>query len=124
MSFLLPFDSKLPDLTPFTYSQGTIPKEFGSLRNLQRIDLDNNLIEGSIPTTLYSLTNLRQFDINDNSLTGTISTLIGQLGELSFFQVNNNRLTGTIPSELGKLSSLGKHLTQFFLFSIENSLPN
>ena len=42
---------------------GTIPPEYGSLQNLQKLALSYNSIEGKIPASFSSLTRLQQLNL-------------------------------------------------------------
>ena len=85
---------------------GEIPKELGSLANLQELYLYNNQLTGEIPKELGSLANLRWLELFDNQLTGEIPTELGSLANLRWLELFNNQLTGEIPTELGSLANL------------------
>ena len=85
---------------------GEIPKELGSLSNLQRLELGNNKLTGEIPTELASLSNLQRLELDSNLLTGEIPMELGSLSDLKRLVLDSNQLTGEIPMELGDLSNL------------------
>ena len=85
---------------------GEIPKELGSLSNLQRLELGNNKLTGEIPTELGSLSNLQRLELGSNLLTGEIPMELGSLSNLRKLVLGSNQLTGEIPMELGDLSNL------------------
>ena len=85
---------------------GEIPKELGSLANLQELYLYNNQLTGEIPTELGSLANLKNLDLGGNQLTGEIPTELGSLANLRWLYLYNNQLAGEIPTELGNLANL------------------
>ena len=85
---------------------GEIPKELGSLSNLQRLEFGNNKLSGEIPTELGNLGNLEILLLGSNLLTGEIPMELGSLSNLKVLGLGNNQLTGEIPKELGDLSNL------------------
>ena len=85
---------------------GEIPKELGSLTNLQRLELSNNKLTGEIPTELSNLSNLQRLELGNNNLTGEIPMELGRLSSLKRLGLDYNQLTGEIPMELGDLSNL------------------
>ena len=85
---------------------GEIPKELGSLANLQELYLYNNQLTGEIPAELGSLANLKNLDLGGNQLTGEIPTELGSLANLRWLVLYNNQLAGEIPKELGNLANL------------------
>ena len=85
---------------------GEIPKELGSLANLQELVLYNNQLTGEIPKELGGLTNLLDLDLGGNQLTGEIPKELGSLGYLKVLSLSRNQLTGEIPTELGNLANL------------------
>ena len=85
---------------------GEIPKELGSLANLQELYLYSNQLTGEIPTELGNLANLRWLFLRNNQLTGGIPKELGNLANLRRLYLYNNQLTGEIPTELGNLANL------------------
>ncbi|KAJ4955858.1 hypothetical protein NE237_012641 [Protea cynaroides] len=76
---------------------GSIPPEFGLLKNLLVLDLSLNNFTGDISDQLSNLTNLERLDLSGNNLTGEIPWSLTQLHFLSWFSVANNSLAGPIP---------------------------
>ena len=91
---------------------GEIPAELGSLSNLQSLYLSNNQLTGEIPAELGSLANLQGLSLYNNQLTGEIPTELGSLANLLFLDLYNNQLTGEIPKELGNLDLQGLYLSE------------
>ena len=85
---------------------GEIPKELGSLANLQSLYLGNNQLTGEIPKELGKLSNLHTLWLQANQLTGEIPLELGNLSNLQVLILSINQLTGEIPPELGNLSNL------------------
>ena len=88
---------------------GRIPRELGSLANLQSLVLRRDPLTGSIPSEFGDLANLRTLYLNDSDLTGPIPHELGNLANLRTLYLNDNDLTGPIPAELGNLTGL-RHL--------------
>ncbi|KAF5475681.1 hypothetical protein F2P56_007460 [Juglans regia] len=86
---------------------GLIPIEIGMLKNLVYLDLHSNLLVGPIPATLGYLTNLEYLDLGlNNYINGSIPPKIGMLKNLTTLYLDLNMLVGPIPSTLGCLTSL------------------
>ncbi|QHO14368.1 hypothetical protein HN873_053584 [Arachis hypogaea] len=83
-----------------------IPQFFGSLSNLEYLDLSHSYFSGQVPPQLGSLSNLLYLNLEDNKLDGSIPYQLGNLSSLLYLSLCDNVFEGTIPSELGKLSSL------------------
>ena len=87
---------------------GRIPKELGSLSNLQQLYLWGNQLTGEIPPELGGLSNLTHLYLDNNQLTGEIPPELGGLSNLTGLYLWGNELTGEIPPELGGLSNLAE----------------
>ena len=91
---------------------GSIPPEIGNLRSLKTLYLSYNILTGALPSELGRLSRLKQLTIEDNSLTGSIPPELGDLSNLRSLYLSVNMLTGGIPPELGKLSKLTQLLLE------------
>jgi Leucine rich repeat len=85
---------------------GTLPSQFGLLKNLQALDLSYNKLTGSLPSQIGLLTNLTYLRVSANELNGSLPSQIGQLTNLAYFRVSSNDLTGILPSQIWQLTSL------------------
>ena len=56
---------------------GTIPRELGSVNQLQYLNLVNNQLSGSIPPELGDLAQLQRLILRDNLLSGSIPKELG-----------------------------------------------
>ena len=92
---------------------GTIPRELGSLDQLQYLNLVNNQLSGSIPPELGDLAQLQRLILKDNKLNDTIPKELGKLTNLVLLNLARNSLTGTIPPQLSNFP----RMRQFILSS-------
>ena len=81
---------------------GETPKELADLTNLEKLPSYGNRLTGEIPAELGGLSRLERLYLHYNELTGEIPAELGRLFRLTNLWLNSNRLTGTIPSELSK----------------------
>ncbi|KAK8320744.1 hypothetical protein V6Z12_A12G056700 [Gossypium hirsutum] len=118
------------------FFSGSIPDEFANLKNLQVLDLSDNLnLEGQIPGLLGNLSKLQfldlsannfhgdvyglfsgfssnpnskleSLDLSSNSLTGELPESLGLLKHLQHLDLSSNSFWGSIPSSIGSLSAL------------------
>uniref|UniRef100_A0A803LBI5 Protein kinase domain-containing protein n=2 Tax=Chenopodium quinoa TaxID=63459 RepID=A0A803LBI5_CHEQI len=84
---------------------GEIPNDFASLKSLERLDLVENNLVGEIPSGLFLLKNLTYMYLYKNRLSGGIPASISSLN-LKEIDLSNNNLTGTIPEVFGNLQKL------------------
>ena len=63
---------------------GTLPSEYGSLSNLQDLELHNNNLRGTLPSEYSSLSNLEYLWLHENSLSGTVPSELISLSKLQY----------------------------------------
>ncbi|CAI9778659.1 unnamed protein product [Fraxinus pennsylvanica] len=95
---------RIDGVKDFTY--GSLPDEIGYLRNLDRLQIDENQISGSIPKSLANLKSAKHFHMNNNSLSGEIPPELSRLANLVHLLLDNNNLSGHLPPELSKMPNL------------------
>ncbi|XP_010492221.1 PREDICTED: probable inactive leucine-rich repeat receptor-like protein kinase At3g03770 [Camelina sativa] len=76
---------------------GEIPRRFGSLSQLQHLDLSFNHLTGTPSRFLFSLPNISYLDLASNNLSGKLPLNLTCGGKLGFVDLSNNRLIGTPP---------------------------
>ncbi|BAT14472.1 Os11g0559100 [Oryza sativa Japonica Group] len=111
---------------------GHVPQSFCELRNIEGIDLSDNLLKGdfpqcsgmrkmsilrisnnsfsgNFPSFLQGWTNLSFLDLSWNKFSGSLPTWIGNFSNLEFLRLKHNMFSGNIPvsiTKLGRLSHL------------------
>jgi Leucine-rich repeat (LRR) protein len=65
-----------------TSGEWRIPRTFGNLTNLQRLNLSYNNLKGPIPGELGNLTNLKELDLSHNRIDGAIPSALDKLTNL------------------------------------------
>ncbi|XP_028094203.1 receptor kinase-like protein Xa21 [Camellia sinensis] len=85
---------------------GQIPKEIGSLRNLNELLLAGSNLNGNIPSTIGGIERLQRLHLSANNFHGSIPSEICLLRNLGEIYLQENKLSGSIPSCITKLSSL------------------
>lgn len=68
--------------------KGTVPKELGSLTDLEALAFGATDLTGSLPSEVGLLTNLHSLVLFDNHFTGSLPTEIGSLENLNFVLMN------------------------------------
>ncbi|GMP41526.1 hypothetical protein CsSME_00011600 [Camellia sinensis var. sinensis] len=112
------------DLSSLTFQDIPIPSFFGSLKNLQYLNLSKAGFIGKIPPSLGNLSSLQYLDVSydflsDDSLqwvTGLVSLKhlqmngvdlsMSPLPNLMHLELSNNKLVGKLPEWLGQLENL------------------
>ncbi|CBI17888.3 unnamed protein product, partial [Vitis vinifera] len=102
--------SSLQDFVAYSCQiKGPIPKEIGSLRNLNQLDLSENNMTGSIPSTIKgmkSLQSLSSLNLSHNSFWGPIPESFRELITLDYMDLSHNNISGSIPKSMVALSHL------------------
>ncbi|KPM02969.1 lap4-like protein [Sarcoptes scabiei] len=80
-----------------------LPNNFGSLINLESLELRDNLIK-KLPPTLSMLVHLERLDLGANDFT-ELPEMIGQLPNLQELWLDQNELS-TLPKDIGRLKRL------------------
>ncbi|XP_065624245.1 putative receptor like protein 25 [Quercus suber] len=93
---------------------GEIPESIGDLKDLNMLNLSNNILTGHISISLGNLTQLESLDLSQNKLPGKIPPQLTQLTFLKWFNVSHNYLTSSIPE--------GKQFNTFETSSFEGNL--
>ncbi|KAA8535525.1 hypothetical protein F0562_030528 [Nyssa sinensis] len=101
--------------------RGPIPREIGSLKNLNLVRLSGNNVNGSIPSSIGGLESLQRLFLDGNNLVGLIPDEICHLLKLGDLFLQGNNLVGPIPACIGSLISLQR----LFLSSnnLNSSIP-
>nr|XP_023903105.1 receptor-like protein kinase HSL1 [Quercus suber]POE46778.1 receptor-like protein kinase hsl1 [Quercus suber] len=84
---------------------GEIPRVVEAL-NIDVIDLSDNKLTGSIPDDFGRLRNMTGLSLFFNQLSGKIPDSIGRLPSLAVLKVFSNNLSGTLPPDFGRYSML------------------
>ncbi|CAN8247714.1 unnamed protein product [Cochlearia groenlandica] len=118
-SLSLNLNIPLKNLTYLTMSRCGIrefPNILKTLRNLELIDISNNMIKGKIPKWVWSLPRLLEvLDLSSNGFLGQVPSSISNLSLLYKLNLSYNELTGSFPllRNLTKLSSLDLDYNHF-----------
>lgn len=81
-----------------------IPSYIFKQKNIEELNISNNLLTGAIQSEIGQLTKLKILNAKDNMMTG-VPAEVGQLQNLEILNLANNQLTG-LPNELGNLKKL------------------
>ena len=86
----------------WNHISGSLPAEFGNIKNIEVLNMAWNKLEGTLPSELGNLNSngyaeLTEFNFAHNELEGTVPSELGQLSALRMFDVSFNKLSGSIP---------------------------
>ncbi|XP_062012890.1 probable LRR receptor-like serine/threonine-protein kinase RFK1 isoform X1 [Rosa rugosa] len=90
----------------FNYLNGTIPKEWASMK-LTYISVLANRLSGEIPKELGNITTLTYLSFEANRFSGVLPPELGNLINLRTLMLSSNQLTGNLPEAYAGLTSLG-----------------
>ncbi|KAM7469540.1 hypothetical protein LguiA_007723 [Lonicera macranthoides] len=98
---------------PMNMLTGQVSANLGSLQNLQRFNIEDNLLgtnatdDLSFITFLSNCTNLHALGLDDNNFGGEIPNSIGNLSvQLNALALGNNHISGIIPAAIESLVNL------------------
>ncbi|KAK9023113.1 hypothetical protein V6N11_003343 [Hibiscus sabdariffa] len=97
---------KLLYLGYFNSYDGGVPPEFGSLSQLQLLDMASCNLTGEIPASLSNLKHLHSLFLQQNNLTGRIPPQLSGLISLKSLDLSINGLTGEIPESFSALQNI------------------
>ncbi|MED6109959.1 hypothetical protein PIB30_038482 [Stylosanthes scabra] len=89
----------------FNYLNGTIPKEWASMK-LTKIVLMTNRLSGEIPKELGNITTLTNLDLEANQFSGHVPSQLGNLINLHRLVLSSNNLSGNLPETFALLYNL------------------
>ncbi|XWS09702.1 hypothetical protein CRYUN_Cryun39dG0011900 [Craigia yunnanensis] len=84
--------------------EGSIPDEVSAFPNLNCLGLFSNLLNGTLPSWLYTTSSLEYIYLSDNQFSGHIKEF--QYNSLRWIDLRNNKLQGPIPSSISQLLNL------------------
>ncbi|KAK7272598.1 hypothetical protein RJT34_29303 [Clitoria ternatea] len=87
------------------YLNGTIPKEWGSMK-LVSISLLGNRLTGSIPIEITNISTLQSLVLEGNQFSGNLPLELGNLTQIQRLLLSSNNFTGELPVTLAKLTTL------------------
>ncbi|KAG9448167.1 hypothetical protein H6P81_014295 [Aristolochia fimbriata] len=87
---------------------GPIPREFGNIKTLIELVIEDNLLGGPLPPELGKLVNLRRILASANNFTGPLPAELGELRNLTDFRISGSSISGKIPEFIGNWRNLGR----------------
>ncbi|XP_022897051.1 probable leucine-rich repeat receptor-like protein kinase At5g49770 isoform X2 [Olea europaea var. sylvestris] len=94
--------------TIFDHNQltGNLPSTLGSVKTLEIVRFDSNLLDGSVPPDLSNLTNMNELYLSNNKFTGNMPNLTG-MNFLHYVDLSNNNFNASnVPQWITSLQSL------------------
>eukprot|EP00884_Botryococcus_braunii_P023377 jgi/Botrbrau1/9723/Bobra.0388s0016.1 len=85
---------------------GLLPAQFGNLKSLQEVHLDENFFQGPLPSVWASLTELSSVTLSNNNINGTLPVEWGRLEKLQTLVLSKNKIQGTLPPDWSNLTKL------------------
>ncbi|KAH0682163.1 hypothetical protein KY289_019915 [Solanum tuberosum] len=99
---------------------GNIPPEFGKLKQLQGLYLNNNKLQGHISEAVCNLSHLGRLNLEE----GEVPSDIGELKAIVKLDLSGNHFSGMIPNRLGELQNVQSLSNNSFTGSIPLSFAN
>ncbi|CAL9234376.1 unnamed protein product [Arabidopsis halleri] len=88
------------------YFHGSI-RDLKNLTNLEVLGLADNDLDGPIPIEVVcTMKNLQELDLRQNLFVGQLPLCLGSLKKLRVLDLSSNRLSGNLPSSFSRLESL------------------
>ncbi|KAI3960958.1 hypothetical protein MKX01_020291 [Papaver californicum] len=87
------------------YLNGSIPKEWGSMK-LVNISLLGNRLSGPVPEEIGNITTLKELVLDFNQLSGPLPQKLGDIVGINRILLSSNNFTGGVPQTFSKLTSL------------------
>ncbi|KAI3996091.1 hypothetical protein MKX01_018160 [Papaver californicum] len=87
------------------YLNGTIPKEWGSMK-LIKIRLIGNRLSGSVPDEIGNITTLKDLWLDYNHFSGPLPQTLGDIIGINTIWLTSNNFTGELPHTFSKLTNL------------------
>ncbi|XVF29037.1 hypothetical protein REPUB_Repub15cG0084900 [Reevesia pubescens] len=115
----------LRELTLKSCNISTFPSFLKSLENLEYLDLSNNNISGAIQgfDTNSSFPMLRELTLTSCNIS-TFPSFLKSQENLEYLDLSNNNISGAIPNWVWKKSLQSLNLSNNFLSSLDQFLPN
>ncbi|RWR74161.1 putative leucine-rich repeat receptor-like protein kinase isoform X2 [Cinnamomum micranthum f. kanehirae] len=108
------------DLSLNKINDHSIPKCWGNLSSLEKLDLSDNKLKSPFNslTGFCELRHLHHLDVRRNSYVGSIPQCFGNMNYLRILFLSGNQFTGTIPS------SIFKNMTNLMIISASHNQFN
>ena len=119
--------NKVLPLSVVVITTGSIPKEIGNLKRLEKLSIMVANLVGNIPESIFNMSSLRFFDFSNNSLSGVLSPdLYINLPNLEGLHIFSNHFTGQIPHGFWKLQRIQRLVVSLnnFIGSIPPEIGN
>ncbi|KAF3976145.1 hypothetical protein CMV_000641 [Castanea mollissima] len=100
---------------------GSLPENFGNLRQLKFMDVYRNQLSGNIPTISQTYSSFRILSMARNKITGPIPKSLENLAALESLDLSFKNLSGVIPKELQNLQVL--QMLNLSFNSLEGEVP-
>ena len=85
----------------------------GTMKQLVKIDVHNNMFTNTIPDCLWKLKRMRYIDFSQNDFSGVVPEELGYMENLRVLKLSDNRLSGEVPESFTLLNQLETLHCQF-----------